>query len=147
MSHIWHTKGFQLVSVYSKSVSCENSKCLHSASVQMKHNSKHSPKRPFFLIANRMKKWVTFDTMAYQRFPEYQISFPLFKVNEPWKFQMSWVHFASIQVKHIVVQNRQFSSLIGKEWKKWVLFDTIGYQSLPKYQISFVRKLSKFQMH
>ena len=25
----------------------------------------------------------------YQRLPEYQISFPLFKVSEPWKFQMS----------------------------------------------------------
>ena len=106
MSHIWHTKGFQLVSIYSKLVSCEISKCLHSAS-----------KRPFFLIANRMKKWVIFDTMAHQRFPEYQISFPLFKVSEPWKFQMSWVHFALVQVKHIMVQNRQFSSLIGKEWK------------------------------
>ena len=39
----WHTKGFQnikLVSLYSKSVSCENSKCLHFPSVQMKHSSK-----------------------------------------------------------------------------------------------------------
>ena len=25
----------------------------------------------------------------YQRLPEYQISFPLFKVSELWKFQMS----------------------------------------------------------
>ena len=36
----WHTKGFQnmkLVSLYSKSVSRENSKCLHFASVQMNH--------------------------------------------------------------------------------------------------------------
>ena len=36
----WHTKGFQnieLVSLYSKSVSRENSKCLHFPSVQMKH--------------------------------------------------------------------------------------------------------------
>ena len=36
----WHTKGFhniKLVSLYSESVSRENSKCLHFASVQMKH--------------------------------------------------------------------------------------------------------------
>ena len=52
----WHTKGFQnikVVSLYSKSVSRENSKCLHFASVQMKHIVQ---KRPFFLIPNRMKK-------------------------------------------------------------------------------------------
>ena len=29
------------------------------------------------------------DTMAYQRLPEYHISFPLFRVSEPSKFQMS----------------------------------------------------------
>ena len=36
----WHTKGFQnikLVSLHLKSVNRENSKCLHFASVQMKH--------------------------------------------------------------------------------------------------------------
>ena len=35
-----HTKGFQNIKFlffYSKSVSCENSKCLYSASVQVKH--------------------------------------------------------------------------------------------------------------
>ena len=35
------------------------------------------------------KKLVKSDAMEYQRLPEYQIPFPLFKVNEPWKFQMS----------------------------------------------------------
>ena len=68
----WHTKGFQnikLVSLHSKSVNRENSKCLHFPSVQMKHIVQ---KRPFFLIPNRMKKKrVIFDTMAYQRLPEY----------------------------------------------------------------------------
>ena len=52
----WHTKGFQnikLVSLFSKSVSHENSKCLHFASVQMKQIVQN---RPFFLIPNRMKK-------------------------------------------------------------------------------------------
>ena len=82
MSHIWHkhTKGFQniqLVSLYSKSVSHENSKCLHFASVLMKHIVQN---RPVFLIPNKMTKWVIFDTMAYQRLPKYHISFPLFKV-------------------------------------------------------------------
>ena len=44
----WHTKCFQnikLVLHYSKSVSRENSKCLHFASVQMKHIVQD---RPFF---------------------------------------------------------------------------------------------------
>ena len=45
----WHTKGFQhikSVSFYSKSVSHENSKCLHYASVEMKNVVQN---RPFFL--------------------------------------------------------------------------------------------------
>ena len=45
----WHTKGFQnikLVSLYSESVSRQNSKCLHFASAQMKHIVQ---KRPFLL--------------------------------------------------------------------------------------------------
>ena len=52
----WHTKGFQnikLVSTYSKSVSRENSKCLHFVSLQMKHSSKQAI---YSLIPNRMKK-------------------------------------------------------------------------------------------
>ena len=51
----WHTKGFQninLVSLHSKSVSRENSKCLHFVSVQMEHIVQ---KGPYFLIPNRMK--------------------------------------------------------------------------------------------
>ena len=82
-------KGFQninLVSLYSKSVSCENCKCLHFASVQMKHIVQE---RPFFSFQAEWKKWVIFDTMFYQRLPEYQFSFPLFKVSELWKLQMS----------------------------------------------------------
>ena len=85
----WHTKGFQnikLVSLYSKSVSCENSKCLHFPSVQW--NTKFK-KAIFFSFQTEWKKWIIFDTMAYQKLPEYQISFPLFKVSELWKFQMS----------------------------------------------------------
>ena len=75
-----------LVFYYSKSVSCTNSKCLDFASVQVKHIVK---KCHFFLIPNRMWKWVIFDTMAYQRLLKYQTSFSLFKASELWKFQMS----------------------------------------------------------
>ena len=39
--------------------------------------------------AFKISKWVIFDTMAYQRLLKYQASFPLFKVNEPWKFHTS----------------------------------------------------------
>ena len=42
----WHTKGFlniKLVSLYSKSVSHQNSKCLHFASVQVKHMVQNRP--------------------------------------------------------------------------------------------------------
>ena len=45
----WHTKGFQnikLVSIYSNSLSRENSRCVHFASIQMKNIVQN---RPFFL--------------------------------------------------------------------------------------------------
>ena len=51
----WHTKGFQnikLVSLYSESVSHENSKCLHFVSVQVKHSPKQAI---FFSHSKRMK--------------------------------------------------------------------------------------------
>ena len=44
----WHTRGFQNIRLafhYSKSVSRENSKCLHFASIQVKHIVQN---RPFF---------------------------------------------------------------------------------------------------
>ena len=88
----------------------------------------------------------TFDTLAYQRLPEYGISFPLFKVNELWKFQMS--SFSVSTMKHIVQKGHFFS--FQTEWKKWVIFNTMAYQRLPEYQISFplfkVREPWKFQM-
>ena len=52
----WHTRGFQnikLVFHYSKSVSHENSKCLHFPSVQMKHIVQTGR---LFLIPTRMTK-------------------------------------------------------------------------------------------
>ena len=42
--------------------------------------------------------------MGYQRFPEYQIGLPLFKVNEPRNSKCR--HFASVQVKQIVSMAR-----------------------------------------
>ena len=60
-------------------VSCENS------TVQVKHSSKQA----IFLMPNRMKKWVMFETMAYRWLLKYHISFPLFMVSELWKFKMS----------------------------------------------------------
>ena len=84
--------------------------------------------------------------MAYQRLPEYQISFPLFKVSELWKFEMSSISVSTM--KHIVQKGYFFS--FQTEWKKWVIFDTMAYQKLPEYQISFalfkVSELWKFQM-
>ena len=66
-------------------VSHENSKCVDFASVQVKHIVEN---RPFLsLMPNWMKKWVIIDIMAYQRLLKYPISFSLFKVSEPWKFQ------------------------------------------------------------
>ena len=43
----------------------------------------------FAVMPRRMKKRVIFGTMAYQKLLNYQISFSLFKVSLPWKFQMS----------------------------------------------------------
>ena len=45
--------------------------------------------------------------MAYQRFPEYQVSFPLSKSVS--RENSKCLHFASVKMKHIV-QNRPFFS-------------------------------------
>ena len=63
--------------------------------------------------------------MAYQRLPEYQINFPLFKVSEPWKFQMS-SFCVSTDETHIV-QNRPFF-LIPNRMTKWVIW----HNGIPK---------------
>ena len=97
----WHTKGFQnikLVSLYSKSVSCENSKCLHFASVQMKHIVQ---KRPFFLIPNRVKKNELYLTQWHTK------GFQNIKLVSLYSKSVSrenskCLHLASVQVKHIV---------------------------------------------
>ena len=108
----------------------------------------HSSKKAIvFSFQTEWKKWVIFDTMAYQMFPEYQISFPLFKVSELWTFQMS-SFCVSTDETHSSKKAIVFS--FQTEWKKWVIFDTMAYQKLPEYQISFplfkVSELWKFQM-
>ena len=127
----WHTKGFQnikLVSLYSKSMSCENSKCLHFASVQMKNIVQN---RPFFSHSKQNEKWVIFDTMAYQLLLKYHISFLLSKVSKPWKFQISSFCVSTSETDS-PKQAIFFSH--SKRMKKWVIFDTMGYQRFPEYQ-------------
>ena len=76
---------------------------------------KHSLNGPdFSLIRNRMKKWVIFDTMACQILPKYHISFLLFKVSVPWKFQMSWF---CVSTNNWHSPKQEIFSLIRKEWK------------------------------
>ena len=54
-------------------------------------NETHSPKQAIlFSRSKRMKNESFFDTMGHQRLSEYQSGLPLFKVNEPPKFQMSF---------------------------------------------------------
>ena len=92
-------------------------------------------------------KWVIFDEMIYQRLPEYQISFHLFKVSEPWKFEMC-SFCVSTDEKHSLKQ--AIFSLFPNRMKKWVIFDAMAYQRHSEYQISFslfkVSEPWKFQM-
>ena len=109
-------------------MSCKSSKCSELASVQVKSIVQ---KMPFFSHAKQNeKKKVIFGTIAYQGLLKYQISFPIFKVGERWKFQMS-----GFEVKPLP-QTRVFS-LMPCRTKKWIIFDTMACQRLLKYQISF----------
>ena len=109
----WHSKGFQnikLVSVYSKSVKRENSKCLNFASVQMKHIVQ---KRPFFSHSKQNEKNESYLTQWHTK------GFQNIKLVSLYSKSVSrenskCLHLASVQVKHMV-QKRQCSSLIRKE--------------------------------
>ena len=104
----WHTRGFQnikLVFHYSKSVSHENSKCLHFPSVQMKHSSQQAI---YFLIPNKMNKNESYLTQWHSK------GFQIIRLVSHYSKSVSHenskcLHFASIQVKHIV-QNRPYFS-------------------------------------
>ena len=111
----WHTKSFQnikLVSLYSKSVSCENSQCLHFASLQMKHIVQN---RPFFFSFQpvlRNESYLTqWHTKGFQN-----IKLVSFYSKSVSRENSQCLHYVSVQVKHIV-QNRQFSSLVEKNKK------------------------------
>ena len=66
-----------------------------------------------------------FATMAYQGLLKYKISFPLFKVSEPWKFQMSgfWVSTGVTQSSKHFSHSKQN--------------DKMTEQGRREYQISF----------
>ena len=104
----WHTKGFQnikLVSLYSKSVNRENSKCLHFASVLMKHIVQN---RPFFSHSKQIEKNESYLTQWHIK------GFQNIKLVSLYSESVSCensrcLHFASEQLKHII-QNRPFFS-------------------------------------
>ena len=104
----WHTKGFQdikLVSLYSKSASCENSKCLHFASVQMKHIVQ---KRPFLSHSKQNEKNESYLTQWHTK------GFQNIKLVSLYSKSVTCenskcLHFASVQMKHIVKKRPFFS--------------------------------------
>ena len=111
----WHTKGFQnieLVSLYSKSASCENSKCLHFASVQMKHIVQ---KRPFSSHSKQDKKNESYLTQWHSKgFQNIKlVSLYSKSVNRE---NSKCLNFASVQMKHIVKKGHSF--LIPNRMKK-----------------------------
>ena len=103
----WYTKCFQnikLVSLYSKSVSCENSKCFHFATVQKKHIVQN---RPFFSHSkqNERKSYLTqWHTKGF-----HNIKLVSLYSKSVSRENSKCLHFASVQMKHLV-QKRQFFS-------------------------------------
>ena len=103
----WHTKGFQnikLVSHYSKSVSCENSKCLHFATVQKIHIVQN---RPFFSHSkqNERNSYLTqWHTKSF-----HNIKLVSLYSRSVSRENSKCLHFASVQKKHIVKKRPSFS--------------------------------------
>ena len=127
----WHTKGFQnikLVSLYSKSVNRKNSKCLHFASVQMKHIVQ---KRPFFSHSKQNEKNESYLTQWHTK------GFKNIKLVSLYSKSVSCenskcLHFASVQMKHIV-QKRPFfshSKQNGKNESYLTQWHTKGFQNI-----------------
>ena len=85
--------------------------------------------------------------MAYQRLPEFAISFPLFKVSESWKFQMSSF---SVSTDETHSSKQAIYFLIPNRMTKRVIFDTMAYQRLLEYRIGLpllkVNEPRKFKM-
>ena len=103
----WHTKGFtniKLVSLYSKSMSHENFKCLQFASLQMKNIVQN---RPFFLLFQTERKNKSYLTQSHTK------SFQNIKLVSIYSKSVSRKNskclcFASVQIK--TVQSRPFFS-------------------------------------
>ena len=74
--------------------------------------------------------------ILYQRLLKYQISFPLFKVSEPWKFQMPGLCISIVE-PHTSEKGIFLSFQTEWELCKLVILDTTAYEGLLKYQISF----------
>ena len=101
----WHTESFQnikLVSIYSKSVSLKNSKCLHFASVQMKQIVQN---RPFFSHSKQSKNESYMTQWHTKGFTNIKLV-SLYSKSVSHK-NSKCRHFVSVQIKHIV-QNRPF---------------------------------------
>ena len=112
----WHTKSFQnikLVSLYSKSVSCENSKSLHFPSVQMKHIVQ---KRPFCSHSKQNEKNESYLTQWHTNGFQNIKLFSLYSKSVSHE-NSKCLHLASVQMKHIV-QERPFFSHSKQNEKK-----------------------------
>ena len=81
-------------------------------------------------MPKRIKKWVIFDAIAYQGLLKYQISFPIFKVSDRWKFQISGF---CVSTGETHTSNKGIFSLMPNRMEKWIIFDTMAYQRLLKY--------------
>ena len=103
-----YTKGFQnikLVSLYTNSLSCENSKCLHFASVQMKHIVQKTAFCSYSKQNEKNESYLTqWNTRGFQNIK--LVSLHSKSVNHK---NSNCLHFAAVQMKHIV-QKRPFFS-------------------------------------
>ena len=124
-------------------MSHKNSKCLDFASVQVKHIVQ---KRAFFshtkqnVNMSHLTQWYTKDFLNIKLVSH---------GSKPVSCENSkCLDFATVRVKHSSKQ--VIFCLMPNGIKKWVMFDTVAYKGLLKYQINFplftVSELWKFQM-
>ena len=101
-----------------------------------------SNKGIFSLMPNRTKKWIIFDTIEYQKPLNYQISFPLFKVGEPWKFQVSGF---CISTGDIHTSEKGIFLSFQTEWElpKLAIFDKIAYLNMAFKNIDLLSHYSE----
>ena len=109
----WHPKGFQnikLVSLHSKSVNRENSKCLHFPSVQMKHIVQ---KRPFCSHSKQNEKNESYLTQWHTKGFQ-NIKLVTFHSKSVNRENSKCLHFASVQMKHIVQKKAIFFLILNR---------------------------------